>query len=213
VSGHGAIDLRRQRDRFLPFAFAAADLYLEVDCDGVVLDSLGASRECLGLAEDAVIGRLISSLVALPDRLFLERLLARSSAGRRFGPLDLESPLGRGLTLRGYSIPQAQDRLYLVVTCRPLKDAAGSAEALAADDPARFVQVAHEVLDSAARAGRDLSLTVLRLNGAEDWNDGKGTVALLDLGRRFVAFLRAETADEGAAIALSDDRFAVLHGA
>ena len=56
------------RERFLTFALAAAEMLLEVSPDGRIGFAAGAFQSRLGQPPDAWLGRQVRDLVALPDR-------------------------------------------------------------------------------------------------------------------------------------------------
>ncbi len=203
-------DLRRQRDRFLLFAFAAADLYLEVTTEGRILAGMGASQECFGQSEEALAGRQVEELFAATDRVLLRRLLDRTATGRRFGPYELQSSAERPLSLSGYSFPQAPERVYLAMSRAPAQAPTLTEEAGGA--AGAFAVQAEDVLQRATKAGRALTLTLLRLARKDGEHGDSDTSSNGEIGRRFAAFLRSEAGEEGAAVALPGESFAVLHG-
>ena len=81
--------LRRQRDRFVALAFAAADLLLEVDDAGVVTFAAGASQRLYGRDTDRLIGTRLDELLADGDRPVAAALLHSIQHGGRFVPVTL----------------------------------------------------------------------------------------------------------------------------
>ena len=65
-----------ERERFVAFAFAAADMLLEADVEGTVLFATGAVRARLGRAPESMIGRPLEEVVALADQPALCAALA-----------------------------------------------------------------------------------------------------------------------------------------
>ena len=59
-------DLKEQRDRLLAFAFAGADLMIEVDANGIITYSLGAARGMTGTGDGKLTGK--NDLFAPRDR-------------------------------------------------------------------------------------------------------------------------------------------------
>src|SRR3546814_20306737 len=86
--GSGAKDMRAERDRFVAFAFSAADLMLEIAGDGSVLFVSGAARLLTGEDSDRLTGRQFSSLIDEADRHFILNLLeiGRASCRERVCP-------------------------------------------------------------------------------------------------------------------------------
>ena len=52
-----ANDLKRQRDRFLAFSFASADLFIEIGADEHIVYTLGAARSLAGASDEGLKGR------------------------------------------------------------------------------------------------------------------------------------------------------------
>ena len=50
-------DLKKQRDRFLAFAFASADLFVEVGADERVAFTIGAAKGLTGSSDQGLLGR------------------------------------------------------------------------------------------------------------------------------------------------------------
>ena len=74
-------------ERFVAFAFAAADLVAEVDPEGRITYAAGAFRARLGQAPEAFVGRPIQSLVAPADHEVLDAALLLLLEKGRLAPL------------------------------------------------------------------------------------------------------------------------------
>src|SRR3546814_9319304 len=104
--GSGAKDMRAERDRFVAFAFSAADLMLEIAGDGSVLFVSGAARLLTGEDSDRLTGRQFSSLIDEADRHFILHLLDRLTLGGRIEPVT-ERMLKIGRAHIRTSVPHA----------------------------------------------------------------------------------------------------------
>ena len=84
----GGIPLRRadNNERFVAFAFAAADLVVEIDPDGHITYAAGAFRARLGQAPEALIGHPVQSLVDPADHEPLDASLLLLSEKGRLAP-------------------------------------------------------------------------------------------------------------------------------
>ncbi len=79
------VQLRRadNNERFVAFAFAAADMVVEVDLEGRITYAAGAFRSRLGAAPESFVGRPVAELVAPADRDALDgALLLLGERGR-----------------------------------------------------------------------------------------------------------------------------------
>ncbi|MCB1562120.1 MAG: EAL domain-containing protein [Alphaproteobacteria bacterium] len=79
--------LKQQRDRFLAFAFASADLFLEVTPSGTISFTLGAAKGLTGIEDAALSGKNWLELFAPAEQAKLEHLQNETIPGKRRGPL------------------------------------------------------------------------------------------------------------------------------
>ena len=63
--------LREERDRFVGFAFANADLLLELDSGSKVLWVGGAVKSILDVEADALVGKPFTKILADQDQVLL----------------------------------------------------------------------------------------------------------------------------------------------
>jgi EAL domain-containing protein (putative c-di-GMP-specific phosphodiesterase class I) len=78
-----------QRDRFLTFAFAAADLLVEASGDGTIVFAAGAFRARFGSTPERFIGRHVHNLFAASDHPALDLALSITAMRGRSAPLVL----------------------------------------------------------------------------------------------------------------------------
>lgn len=209
-------DLKRDRDRFVAFSFAAADLLLEVDGQGVVRSALGAARGLTQRDAGDLVGRPLLELINPNDRAPVADALAELAAR---GRLDLMSVRldgsDRPVLLGGCRIA-GEESLYLTLTMARLSFAASAAAA--ARDPetglivaADFGRIAAECLESLRAIGQGAQLTVLELPGLPGLRDRLGPVPYADLLARIGGLLRGRSLGGDAAGALREGRYALLH--
>lgn len=82
--------IKKQRDRFLAFSFAAADLLLEIKTDDYVLSTLGATKNLIGLSDEQVKTVKWYDLFSLKDRSYLKDSVKDAVVGQRTGPFFVE---------------------------------------------------------------------------------------------------------------------------
>jgi EAL domain-containing protein (putative c-di-GMP-specific phosphodiesterase class I) len=125
--------LRGQRDRFVAFAFAAADLLLEVDGNGRIAFAAGASQRLHGSDTERLIGTAFADLLAPSERPIAGALLKSIGRGGRFIPIALR--LARAdappVVLGGCRLPNRPDAVFLslavvVASLPPAAEAAGA---------------------------------------------------------------------------------------
>lgn len=113
-----ALDLR---DRFVGFAFAAADLLAEVGPDGRIVFATGAFRERFGQDAEQFTGRLFHDLIAPEDRSGLEIGLSLLAARGRLTPigLRLNTPERPEVALSGLRLPHRSGVAWLTMARMP----------------------------------------------------------------------------------------------
>lgn len=157
--------LRQQRDRFIAFAFAGADLLLEMKNDGTILFSAGAAETLYGLTDNDLIGNPLVDRVYPKDRQRLIDALAHLQNTGRLDhtPIALTGATGAVSRLRmsGIRLPQFScfhlsfARIPTIVL--PQDDMPGQRK----DPKVQFAQLIMMRLNEANRMGREVSLTLM----------------------------------------------------
>ena len=88
---------RLERDRHVAFAFAAADLLIEVSNGGTIIAAAGAAQALLGMGVPGLTGMPILDFVAAADRPLARRLLKHVHAQLRIDPAVVELVRGDGV--------------------------------------------------------------------------------------------------------------------
>lgn len=162
--------LKAQRDRFIAFAFAGADLLLEVDNDDVVAYSAGAGEAVYGLADSDLSGKKLADFIYPRDRKRYDDAVQRLRNSGRLDhtPVALVGPSGAVTRMRlaGIRLPQFPDSYHLVLSRIPPM-AAPETERVAGevDHKARFIEMVRSRLNDANRLGQDVTLTLFDLSG------------------------------------------------
>ena len=146
-----------QRDRFLTFAFAAADLLVETGPHATITFAAGAFRHHLGDAPEAFIGRPVGDLIALEERGALGMALELLAARGRLPPtaIRLNDAAGTPFSLAG--LAPAGPKGQFCLTFGPLPT------------PPRAPAIADNATFAQAAAG------IIRMG------EGAGSLALIDL--------------------------------
>lgn len=115
----GKDDLGRSSDMYVAFAFAAADVLLELDQDGVTGFAVGAAMALLGRGARAITGRPLAEIVFPGDHTALHQALKQMAAGERVrsAPIRVLRPDGKSalVVLSGYRHPSKPDRLMVAL--------------------------------------------------------------------------------------------------
>lgn len=87
-------EFKSQRDRFLAFSFASADLLLEIDKTGQIIYALGATKALLGIDEKDLLETHFLDLFSDKDRGLMSVIQGSDTVASKQGPylVTLESP-------------------------------------------------------------------------------------------------------------------------
>jgi len=112
--------MKVERDRFVAFAFASADLLLELDEKGDILFADGATRGLLGIKSDEMIGKSLKDLVITSERPKVDTLLRDAEHYGRFENvrLILQSQTHDALPfgICGYKLPYLKNHYFLTLS-------------------------------------------------------------------------------------------------
>lgn len=213
------IDLRRDRDRFVAFAFTTADLLLEVDGSGKILYAAGAAKALTGLDAGALIGRQVIDLLMKDDirrmNTALEQLKTRSRVN--WMPIRLRGRDANGVSVQinGSRLPNGSDLIHLSVSAtRP----SGSATDVVRDtetglmDASAFSTAASALIEAGDPAAKDAKLTLVRLQGLDEMRRQGGPTALSHLLSEIGGFLRSTSVNGDAAGQIEAGKYGVVHG-
>ncbi len=89
-------DLKTQRDRYIAFSLAAADLLIEVDSDFRIVKTIGATQALLSGLAEGVIGREVCDVFIATDRAFARHLLIKAQTVGRIEPCGLNLEQNQG---------------------------------------------------------------------------------------------------------------------
>ncbi|WP_114374334.1 sensor domain-containing phosphodiesterase [Elioraea thermophila] len=194
------------RDRLAAFAFAAADLLVEVDAAGVITFAAGAFPSRFGCSPTEALGRPIAHFIAAEDHLALEAGLSALAARGRLKPtvLRLNDAERSAVSCAGLAIAEMAGRFCLVfgpVPLAPQRSAGAEAEG-------GFLRMAEARLRSSG--GEAAKLALFEVEGLAEATAMLGRDAregLLDSISRTLG----EQAPAGAAAEFGGGRWAVLH--
>jgi len=201
--------------RFLGFAFACADLLLEVGEDEKITFAIGAAATLAGQAEGALIGRRWRSFVDEADQPVIEALFAGLDDGARQGPVIARLAKSAGRPDQGFSIsacrlPQNGGAISCALTRARPPGAAGDGGLL---DRAIFESVAKGMIETARAGGQDIELAFVEMEGLSKTAKALPAENAKTLKTRMAGVLRAQSHGGHAAADLGEDRFALVRGA
>ena len=181
--GRPAID-HADYERFVAFAFAAADLVVEIGAGDRITYAAGAFRADFGRDPDAFLGRPVASLIIAPDHDSLATALASLQRHGRLPPLRLRlaNRAQKPVALAGLLLPASNGVPRLCLTFALLPDAEPEP---AATSPACLLRAA----EASMRAGSghlDL-VEIVGAGGARLPFDGSFAAALRAVAPQAIA--------------------------
>lgn len=205
--------LRNERDRFVAFAFAAADLLLEIDAGYRICFASGASLSLTRHAAEDLVGRSVLDLVAPRERPMVRILLQSLVKGGRLSPVPVQLVNdGSAAVLGACRLPTQHDYFYVAFSL-PVPTVVVDDRAVHRDpESGLFEKEAFTRLATERLGGeRPAKLTVLNMSGLEALRariDGEVSEGLMAaVGRH----LRTRSAGGDSAGRLGDERFGLLH--
>lgn len=190
--------------RFVGFAFASADLLVEVAPDGKVTFAMGAGESILGVADTSLEGKRWQDVVVPADRPMMKALFRGLAHGTRAGPIIVKIATPRGkpesyASLTAIRLPQNDGAISCVLV---KAEPSGPAELQSQES---FEARAAELL---AQSPQELELAFVELAGLSGSAQAQADPAAL---KTLVAgVLRAQSFRGEAATEVGKDRYALI---
>ena len=210
-------EIRADRDRFVAFAFAAADLLIELDARRRIVFATGAAQSLIGMSAAKLSGRHFIDLFPAADRGFASRLLDGLVEAERIEPVAI--PLARvdgGQTrvwLGGCRFGGADSNYFLSVSHLSMPPSAGAEDARNPETRLLDAVALPDVLKRVSEAsGSELpvALTMLHLDGLDTLQQRLSDQRRAELMGEIGAVLRLSSAGGDAAAQISDSDFALV---
>jgi PAS domain S-box-containing protein len=208
--------LRQDRDRYVAFAFAAADMLLELDLAGRVVVANGAVHAVCGHKPASLAGIRALDLIVDSDQPVVRRAMEGLAGAGRIDPLAIRMKHKDGrqshVLLGACGLPSVADRRFLTATLLP----PAAATAAVTRDPATGLLHQDALLNAALADGGETGLhkrlTFVQLGGlsfsVEQLPQARAHELMAEVG----AALRARSAGGDAAARLGGDEFGLIAG-
>ena len=203
-SRDGAHCLSLAPQRLLGFAFASADLLLELAPDGRIALAIGASEALSGSAETDLVGRDWRDFIDPRDRMMVAALLSGLKDGGRGGPIVVglagETNGKRAASMSAFKMPGNGG----AISCALSRAAPRTRHEL--HDKSGFEAATGALIEAARVTGEELEMAFLEFGGLEALRDRLGPEAFVALeqrligGRRTAVRLRPQAADRFALV-------------
>ena len=197
------MSLTEQRNRFLSFAFAAADVLIETDLNGVTCYAAGATAT-LGEPPIDEGGTEFAKRLDRTSRSIVTALMRSLKPGRRVGPVRVAIG-GREAQLSAWSLDD-DDKIRWAMSFSALS-------APAEMDPQVFARTAEGAIATARESGVAMTMSVLQIDGIEDINRMIGAKRADMLRQAIAAESAAAVGTSGIAKQVDPARTALIHPA
>jgi EAL domain-containing protein (putative c-di-GMP-specific phosphodiesterase class I)/GGDEF domain-containing protein len=206
----------------MSFAFAGADLLIEVDDGLTITFALGATKGLTATPDSHLPGKSLNLIVAESDQAYVATLLSGLKPASRCGPVLVRLAMARedgsprNALLNACRLPTSPDKINLTLGQVSLTGAmyAASRRRDANSqllDEATFTTAAAQLAEAAHSLRKPLELTFLDLPELQKPDDLMSKDQAQALATRIGTLLRAASVDGSTAARLGPGRFGVVH--
>jgi PAS domain S-box-containing protein len=214
------VKIKQQRDRFLAFSYACADLFIEVGLDDNIVFANGASRSLTGIDEKDIIGKKWFTLFEPSDRIKLSAMKANARMAKRAKPMLVHlDPLiggGREVIVTGIMMP-TQDGFYMTVGfTNDLMSQYADVPIISDDDRElmdkdSFITAAKEAMSLAKSLGQNIDLTLIDIENARAVKSKLTAEVWDDFSEKMTSLLNSYSIDGQAAAEIMEGRYSLVH--
>ena len=212
--------MRKERDRFLAFAFCQNDLLVEMDAERAIHFVAGPSQAFLGLTPTEMKGLPIDRLFAEVSLELVDRLLWAADKGERFSRADVQlcsanASKSSSFEVSGYKFGDIKGHYFLALRSKTkdLAEAEGRDEESGLLVSSRFAISAADRVKSMQEAGEDVQLTLVNMPQLDDFIDQLDDHAGKELMEKLAARMQASSVGGDTAGRMGDTGFGVIHDA
>ena len=207
--------LRLERDRFIAFAFAAADVLIELDSKHRVCYAAGATRTLFGADASSLLGHRLFDRLANEERDRLLGALAAIPTGNRMATISvrLRDEALPPVAVTGYYLTDFGGRFYLALCVeKPAPPAAAKRdEVTGLLDTGSFGALVSDRIQSGKENGADCELTLIDLNEFNSLRERLDAEAAQSFFSQLGNALRASSLDGDSAGRFDNETYGLLH--
>ncbi|MFC3050338.1 EAL domain-containing protein [Kordiimonas pumila] len=213
-------EIKKERERFVAFAFAAAEIFMELDSAGNILFEGGAVERIGAEKTSSLVGNNIENIIDPDDVEVYKALILHLQYKGRIGPIPIRflTENNRSLALRVFALgmPGSDARTFLSLRSAPLggrgtSDSSDNEETGLLGQNA-FIELASKTM-AASPSENNVYMTAIEVEGLEDARKNFGPKFTQSLLHKISAHLTTLSLDGELAGQLSDKHFAFLHRA
>lgn len=214
VAGRGRMtdDFKNQRDRYMAFSLAAADLLVELDPQFRIVKTIGATQALLSNVAGEIKGRDACDVFLAADRSFARRLFQKAQRIGRIEPCSLRLDQGESppllVNMGACNLPTRDHHTFVTLTVLANVTLTERDETTGLLNAEGFEDVARKALTDPAKA--PVEMKMVRLNGLSKAVRGLPKPQAEQLLGEIGSVLRSQSLGGTAAARLSDEAFGYL---
>lgn len=219
--GKAVANLRYERDRFVAFAFASADAFLEINADLKILYATGAVQRLLDRAPEELAGQPLLDLIVPQSVPLVRAALDIAQQQGRFGPVSLRIATDKPTRVAAFGtyLPVDGGRTFVALSAHrmaesdepPSKKDLDRETGLLAKDA--FNALAQRALNTANDADRAYKMTMLNLEVVEEIRSRLDDSAANELIAEVAARLAASSVNSASAGRIAPGQYGLVHDA
>ncbi|HIF26881.1 MAG TPA: EAL domain-containing protein [Micavibrio sp.] len=211
--------LKEQRDRFLAFSFASADLFLELDDAKKIVFALGAAKSLTGIDPEQLEGKYWLDILAEECHPHAIRLLKGAKDAVRKGPIKIRmtETLANGCEaiLTAIKMPDNKN-IYLTIgfateVMQQLAEIVSENEKAELMDKQSFLHAAQEAFDHARTIGADAELTMFEFPRTTEIKEVLGAELWDQLTETITDVLTMSSIDGYSAAIVEEGKYSFIH--
>lgn len=211
--------IKQQRDRFLAFSYACADLFIEVGVEDDIVFANGASRSLTGIDEKDILGKKWFTLFEPSDRIKLSAMKANARMAKRAKPMLVHlDPLiggGREVIVTGIMMP-TQEGFYMTIgftndLMSQYADVPIISNDLELMDKDSFITAAKEAMSLAKSLGQNIDLTLIDIENARNVKSKLTQEIWDEFSEKMTNLLSSYSIDGQAAAEIMEGRYSLVH--
>lgn len=214
-------NITEQRDRFLAFAFAGADLLMEIGEGEQILYSYGAVKGLTGVDEKSLQGRLWTDLFLESDRVMIKNMVHNASVGQRCGPIlvtiqDRQRKKTGNVLMTAIKMP-GKASIFITISypnslmARIAQEKRDETVSSALLDKEDFSKAAQQALKTAAELGQEVDMTLFDMGNIDTMKSRLSDDQWTQMKDMMGNLLKSRSLDGQSATKISDSQYGLLH--
>jgi EAL domain-containing protein (putative c-di-GMP-specific phosphodiesterase class I)/PAS domain-containing protein len=206
--------LKDQRDRFIAFAFAGAEVLIELNGDGVITYCAGTTEQMLGTSAKALTGQGMDRIVSIDDQGVLDELRRRILTAGRVDHASIMLQRADGFVFRGVlsgiTFPDRPGLAYVTLSRATASVSRSDEPHVPVRGEEDFTRLAERRFEEAGRFGEDYRMTLIDLAGS-DLAERMDEASVRGFARNVESYLMAWSVGGNSVGVLDDNKYGIIH--